>query len=116
MRLSTLFGYGPGNPTPTRKARRWHRQPVASGAGTTWTAIWIDGITLWLNGLESAEDGEGLVLRTCEPASASSTADIAPAQSWTLRDEVNILEHRLEAANLRFSPFNLRSWRVERVR
>ena len=45
-----------------------------------------------------------------------STADIAPAQGWTLCDEVNILDGRLGAANLRFSPFELHNWSIERVR
>ncbi len=69
----------------------------------------IDPVWLWpwQSGAEEAVAAD----ETC-----GSTADIAPAQGWTLSDEVNILEDRLGAANPRFSPFKLRNWRIERVR
>jgi alpha-mannosidase len=90
-------------------------RPVASGAGTTWTAVGIGGITLGLSGFKPAEDGRGLIFRTYEPAGASGTADVALAEGWSLSDEVDLLEVPQGPANLRFSPFKLRSWRINRA-
>jgi alpha-mannosidase len=90
-------------------------RPVASGAGTTWTAVGIGGITLGLSGLKPAEDGNGLIFRTYEPAGASGKADITLAEGWSLSDEVDLLEDRQGPAGLRFSPFKLRSWRINRT-
>jgi alpha-mannosidase len=88
---------------------------VASGAGTTWMAVGIRGIALGLSGFKPAEDGNGLIFRTYEPAGASGKADVALAEGWSLCDEVDLLEDRQGPANLRFSPFKLRSWRIKRT-
>jgi alpha-mannosidase len=88
---------------------------VESGVGTTWTAVGIGGIALGLSGFKPAEDGKGLIFRTYEPAGASGRADVTLAQGWRLGDEVDLLEDRQGPANLRFSPFKLRGWRLERT-
>jgi alpha-mannosidase len=90
-------------------------RPVGSGAGTTSTAVGIGAITLGLSGFKPAEDGEGLIFRTYEPAGASGAADVALAEGWSLSDEVDLLEDRQGPPNLRFSPFKLRSWRIKRT-
>jgi alpha-mannosidase len=90
-------------------------RPVAAGAGTTWTAVGIDGIALGLSGFKRAEDGAGLIFRTYEPAGATGRADVALAEGWSLSDEVDLLEDRHAPPNLRFAPFKLRSWRLERT-
>jgi alpha-mannosidase len=68
-----------------------------------------------LSGFKSAEDGNGLIFRTYEPAGASGKADITLAEGWSLGDEVDLLEDRQGPANLRFSPFKLRGWRIRRT-
>jgi alpha-mannosidase len=90
-------------------------RPVASGAGSAWTAVKIDGIKLGLSGFKPAEDGNGLIFRTYEPAGASGMADITLAEGWSLGDEVDLLEDRQGPANRRFSPFKLRGWRIKRA-
>jgi alpha-mannosidase len=88
---------------------------VDLGAGTTWTAVGISGIALGLSGFKRAEDGNGLILRTYEPAGASGTAEVAVPEGWSLCDEVDLLEDRQGPANLGFSPFKLRGWRIRRT-
>jgi alpha-mannosidase len=90
-------------------------RPAVSGAGTTWMAVEISGITLGLSGFKPAEDGNGLIFRTYEPAGASGEADITLAEGWSLGDGVDLLEDQQGPANLRFSPFKLRSWRIRRT-
>jgi alpha-mannosidase len=87
---------------------------VGAGAGTTWTAVGIGGIALGLSGFKPAEDGNGLIFRTYEPAGAGGRVEVALAEGWTLCGEVDLLEDRQGPANLRFSPFKLRGWRIER--
>ena len=88
---------------------------VESGAGTTWTAVAIGGIAVGLSCFKPAEDGQGLILRTYEPAGASGKAEVALAEGWSLGDEVDLLEDRQGSADLRFSPFKLRGWRIKRT-
>jgi alpha-mannosidase len=70
---------------------------------------------LGLSGFKPAEDGKGLIFRTYEPAGASGRAEVALAQGWGICDEVDLLEDRRGSANLWFSPFKLRGWRIERT-
>jgi alpha-mannosidase len=88
---------------------------VESGMGTTWTAIGIGGVALGLSGFKPAEDGQGLILRTYEPAGASGRAEVALAEGWGLCEEIDLLEDRQGSADLRFSPFRLRGWRIKRI-
>jgi alpha-mannosidase len=88
--------------------------PVNADAGSTWTAARIDGLPLGLSGFKPAEDGTSLILRTYEPAGARGTARITLPEGWNVDDELNLLEERIGAADLRFTPFKLHSWRIRR--
>ncbi|MBV9634567.1 MAG: alpha-mannosidase, partial [Methylobacteriaceae bacterium] len=87
---------------------------VKADAESTWTAARVGGLQLGLCGLKRAEDGGALILRTYEPAGARGRVALSLPRGWRLGDEVNLLEDRIGPADLCFSPFQIRSWRIER--
>ncbi|MBV9220117.1 MAG: alpha-mannosidase [Methylobacteriaceae bacterium] len=89
-------------------------EAVNAEAESTWTAANFGGPQLGLCGLKRAEDGGALILRAYEPAGARGRVALSLTQGWRLGAEVNLLEDRIGSANLCFSPFQIRSWRIER--
>jgi alpha-mannosidase len=89
-------------------------RPVASGVGTSWTAVGVDGMRLGLSGFKPAEDGNALILRCYEPAGARGTAAVTLPDGWRIAGEVDLLEDATGGAEFRFLPFKLHSWRIVR--
>ena len=87
---------------------------VEADAESTWTAVSVEGLQLGLAGFKPAEDGDGLILRTYEPAGARGKVRLALAEGWRLAGEVNLLEDAAGRAGLSFLPFQIHSWRVAR--
>lgn len=87
---------------------------VATEADATWTAVAVEGLAVGLSGFKAAEDGNGLILRTYEPAGARGAVELSLAKDWKIAGEVDILEERVGDADLWFTPFRIHSWRIER--
>jgi len=90
-------------------------KPVSTGGESLWRAVDIGGLVLALSAFKPAEDGNGLILRTYEPAGARGTATATPAKGWTVSGETNILEEPTGAPTMPFTPFQIHSWRIERA-
>ena len=74
----------------------------------------VEGLSVGLAGLKRAEEGEGLVLRVFEPAGARGGVSIKPPEGWRVAGCVDLLERPVEAAP-ELRPFEVRSWRLERL-
>ena len=89
---------------------------VSAGGPASWTAVDVAGLTLGLSGFKAAEDGEGLVLRTYEPAGARGPVELTLADGWRLGQELDLLENTIGPAELAILPFRLHSWSIESER
>lgn len=85
---------------------------VSVAGGQTLRPIRLDGLPLGLGGLKPAEDGNGLILRTYEPAGGRGNARLKLPEGWALAEEVNLLEEPLGNAETGFGPFQVHSWRL----
>ena len=91
-------------------------RPVSAGRSASWTAVDVAGMTLGLSGFKAAEDGDGLVLRTYEPAGARGRARLTLADGWRLGPELDLLENAIGSAEPMILPFRLHSWAIESER
>ncbi len=89
--------------------------PIGVAHGNCLSPIGLEGATLGLGGLKPAEDGNGLILRTYEPAGGRGTTALHLPEGWTLGEEVNLLEEPLGDAETGFGPFQVHSWRLVRT-
>lgn len=88
-------------------------KPVSAAGESVFRAVEIGGLAVALSAFKPAEHGTGLVLRTYEPAGARGAVTLRPADGWRLSGEVNILEEPLGEPELWFTPFQIRSWRLD---
>jgi multiple sugar transport system ATP-binding protein len=89
-------------------------RPAKADAESLWRAVEVEGLQLGLSGFKPAEVGDGLILRTYEPAGARGLARVALASGWRVAEEVNLLEDPSGPADLAFTPFKLHSWKLVR--
>ena len=79
----------------------------------------LEGTRLALGALKPAESGDALVLRVYEPSGARGTCRVTPPTGWRIGGALDLLERPLEPADPRaadgITPFQVRTWRLERV-
>jgi alpha-mannosidase len=74
----------------------------------------IAGLRVGLGALKAAEEGAGLILRVYEPAGARGDAELSLPPGWRVASEVDLLERETGAPEYSFSPFQVRTWQLER--
>jgi alpha-mannosidase len=88
------------------------RRVMAEGP-SSFIAVELSGLQVALSGFKPAEDGSGLILRTYEPAGGRGEVEVRLPDGWRLGNEVTVLEDGKGAADRRFLPFKLHSWKIE---
>ena len=75
----------------------------------------ITGLPLGLGALKTSEDGEDYVLRCYEPHGARGEVSLDLPPGWLLAEELDVLERPAGEATLSFTPFQVRTWRLNRA-
>lgn len=89
---------------------------AAGLAATSLAPLSVTGVPVALSALKPAEDSDGLILRVYEPAGRRGGLEIAPAGSWRVGEAVNLMEEPDQRSGGRdITPFEVRSWRIERT-
>ncbi|MGH2820641.1 MAG: glycoside hydrolase family 38 C-terminal domain-containing protein [Actinomycetota bacterium] len=87
---------------------------VRSGRDTIAAPISLGGLPVGLGALKPSEDGRGLVLRVYEPRGSRGEVALALPDGWEPAAEVDLLEEPTGGIQTTFSPFQVRSWFLER--
>jgi alpha-mannosidase len=87
---------------------------VSARGAASWRPLRTTGLELGLGALKPLEDGGGLVLRVYEPQGARGRAELELPSGWTAEAELNLLEDELGPPDTSFTPFRVRSWRLNR--
>ncbi|GAC1445431.1 MAG: alpha-mannosidase [Chloroflexota bacterium] len=88
---------------PVRVGGVVHEQPLA-----------LTGLTLGLGTLKGTEEGDGLIFRVYEPCGGRGTALLDLPEEWSTVANVNLLEESLGDTTYDFTPFAVRSWRLQK--
>ncbi len=73
-----------------------------------------------VDGCKPAEDSRGVIVRLYEAAGGTGTVDLQLGNGWRMTEEVDLLERAKEngssatQTDVRFTPFKIRSFRLER--
>ncbi|WP_421722957.1 alpha-mannosidase [Bauldia sp.] len=89
-------------------------QPVQTAVDSVWTAADVDGLDLAVSAFKPTEDGDGLLLRLYEPAGARGPVQVTLPDGWQLGEETDLLEQSNGSAEAYFTPFKLRTWKLQR--
>jgi alpha-mannosidase len=87
---------------------------VEAKAESTWTAVQIAGPQLALSALKPAEDADGLVLRTWEPAGGRGRVTVTLPENWSVGAHLDLLEEGEVPADFDILPFKVQSWAIHR--
>jgi len=86
--------------------------PVHCGNEETHPLLKVKGAACALGALKPAEDGDGLILRVYEPASARGPIAVEPPKGWKVVGETNLLEDAIAPPSDFIRPFEIRSFRL----
>lgn len=89
--------------------------PVERGASASGRILAIDGLTLALGALKPREDGNGLIFRVYEPQGSRGDVDLRLPDGWRAVAEVDVLERARGEPETHFTPFQVRSWHLEKA-
>jgi alpha-mannosidase len=72
------------------------------------------GLPLSLSALKPSDDGDSVILRMYEPAGRCGVARVGPTPGWSITAETDLLEEKTGSPSMDFTPFAIRTWRLER--
>lgn len=90
------------------------RATAAAGSEVLWTPIAWKGPALRALAFKRAENGTGRILRVAEARGARGTLELGLPRGYRCAEEVDTLEDSGGGPDYRFTPFQMRSWRVVR--